>query len=427
MDGKKEYKQMITKIKEIACEFTDDVEKARVPAVLRSIAKRNGQHLKESILVRHHVQTRYDPYLQVDEGWDDSTEELVTEIFMLAVDTSRTLSEMHYRIAILWLKVRPETFLKLVNVIPLSNTDLTVIQRSEPEVGLNVDEERIRDHMLRPVKLDGTDKDTKLLGALVHRVMHNNLLTIVNKYPAIQASRDFNVSYGKLRRVITGVKRHGGLYYKRQHQEQESKKSGRKHKAVNPVDAALSKKKKVTLSVDTAECKYCGKVYHTGRKLTEHINQEHSGEQTIFACPFCTQPFNQYSEYLQHLGKHKDRVIRCRLCNKEFKMITRLRVHTKTHVNQCPFCSKNFLTPQAFQDHVKENHKTNPGAVERQCSLCEFTSDSISKLAEHNQSVHRPYSCNICFLRFSAEYMLEDHRLTEHEISSLGTSVDMGN
>ena len=50
------------------------------------------------------MQTRYDPYLQVDKGWDDSTEELVTEIFMLAGDASRTLSEMHYRIAILWSK-----------------------------------------------------------------------------------------------------------------------------------------------------------------------------------------------------------------------------------------------------------------------------------------------------------------------------------
>ena len=40
---------MITKIKEIACEFSDHVEKAHVPTVLRSIAKRKGQHLKESI------------------------------------------------------------------------------------------------------------------------------------------------------------------------------------------------------------------------------------------------------------------------------------------------------------------------------------------------------------------------------------------
>ena len=76
---------------------------------------------------------------------------------------------------------------------------------------------------------------------------------------------------------------------------------------------------------------------------------------------------------------------------------------------------------------MKENHEADSGAVERQCSWCEFTCNSISKLAEHNQSVHRPYSCNICFLCFSAEYKLEDHRLAKHEISSLGTSVDAGN
>ena len=121
--------------------------------------------------------------------------------------------------------------------------------------------------MPRPVKLDGTDKDSKLLGALVHWVMRNNLLTIVNKYPAKQASRDFNVSYEKFRRVITGIRQHGGSYYERLCREQEGKKSGRKCKAVNPVDAAFAKKKKVMLSADTVECKYCGKVYHTSRKL----------------------------------------------------------------------------------------------------------------------------------------------------------------
>ena len=51
VDGEKEYKRMISKIKEIACEFSDDLENAHVPTVLRSIAKKNGQHLKESISV----------------------------------------------------------------------------------------------------------------------------------------------------------------------------------------------------------------------------------------------------------------------------------------------------------------------------------------------------------------------------------------
>ena len=42
---------MISKIKEIACEFSDDMEKAHLPAVLRSIGKKTSQHLKESISV----------------------------------------------------------------------------------------------------------------------------------------------------------------------------------------------------------------------------------------------------------------------------------------------------------------------------------------------------------------------------------------
>ena len=81
----------------------------------------------------------------------------------------------------------------------------------------------------------------------------------------------------------------------------------------------------------------------------------------------------------------------------------------------------NFLTPQALQDHEKESHGSNPVTVERQC-----TCNSMSELAEHSQSVHCPYSCNICFLRFSAEYKLVDHRRAEHKISSLGTSVEVG-
>ena len=48
VDGEKEYKHMISKIKEIACEFSEYVEKACISTVLRSITKKNSQHLKES-------------------------------------------------------------------------------------------------------------------------------------------------------------------------------------------------------------------------------------------------------------------------------------------------------------------------------------------------------------------------------------------
>ena len=225
------------------------------------------------------MQTRFDLYLNMDEGWDDSTEELVTKLFKLAGDTSRTLSKMHYRIAILWSKVRPKTFIKVINAILLPNTDLTVIQRAEPELGLNVDEERIQDHMPRPAKLYGTNMPTELLGTLVHWVMRNNLLTRLNTYTRKQASKDFGVSYTKFKRVISGVWQKGGSYYSRLEQEEGGDRAPqRKHKALNPVDMSLAKKKKVTLSADMAECKYRGKSYHSGKRLTEIINSEHTGD-----------------------------------------------------------------------------------------------------------------------------------------------------
>ena len=76
---------------------------------------------------------------------------------------------------------------------------------------------------------------------------------------------------------------------------------------------------------------------------------------------------------------------------------------------------------------MNESHGSDPANVERQCPLCEFTCDSMKVLTKHNQSIHRPYSCNICFLRFSAVYKLLDYRWMEHEISSLGASVEVGN
>ena len=55
VDGEKEYKHMISKIKEISLEFVDNLEGAQVPVVSRFITKRTGQHLQESITVQQHV------------------------------------------------------------------------------------------------------------------------------------------------------------------------------------------------------------------------------------------------------------------------------------------------------------------------------------------------------------------------------------
>ena len=105
--------------------------------------------------------------------------------------------------------------------------------------------------MPRPAKIDGRDKPTELLGALVHWFMHNNLITVLDSYTRLYAHKDFKVSYQALKRVISGVTQHGGSYYKRLDQEKEDGDEDDtapkcKCKRPNPVDVALAKKQKVT-------------------------------------------------------------------------------------------------------------------------------------------------------------------------------------
>ena len=105
----------------------------------------------------------------------------------------------------------------------------------------------------------------------------------------------------------------------------------RKHKRPNLVDVELAKKQKETQVVkDRVPFKYCGKSYCSSKRLTQHINEEHTGSQTIYACLYCSQSFNQYIVYIEHLKEHSDKVVRC---------------------------SVNFSTPPELQDHIEASHK----------------------------------------------------------------------
>ena len=196
IDGEKAYKSLIKNIKQISLRFVDDLKDAAEPAVLRSIRKRDGQHFKKNLSLKHTTQAdRFDPYAIEDEGWDEATQELVSEIFTIAGNASEIMTNIYHKIAVLKSKVRQETFLKVTNSIPLPMTTLTVLHRDESEQGLDVDKERIRDHMPRPAHFEGRDASTKLLGTLVHYYMHNNLCKNTNTYSAKRANTDFNVGY----------------------------------------------------------------------------------------------------------------------------------------------------------------------------------------------------------------------------------------
>ena len=221
VDREKAYKNLVKSIKEISLRFVDDLRNAAVPAVVRSIRRKDGQHFKKSLSLKYTSQAdRFDPYAVEDEGWDEATQTLVSDIFQLAGSASETMSKVYGKINILRSKVRQETFLRVVNAIPLPMTTLTVLQKDESEQGLDVDKERIRDHMPRPAHFEGMDLPTKLLGALTHYLMRNNLCQVTNTYSAKKAEEEFKVGYTAMKRVVSGVKQKGGSAYKKKAQEE---------------------------------------------------------------------------------------------------------------------------------------------------------------------------------------------------------------
>ena len=117
VEGDNVYKELITDLKEISLKFVDDLEGANIPVVLHSIKRRDGHQFKQSLTV-HHEQQRFDPYAVHDEGWDEETDELVSDIFKYAGYASEALNTVYNKIAILKSKVRQESFLKVINAVP---------------------------------------------------------------------------------------------------------------------------------------------------------------------------------------------------------------------------------------------------------------------------------------------------------------------
>ena len=102
VDGEKAYKNLVKSIKEISLRFVDDLRNAAVPAVVRSIRRKDGQQFKEGLSIKYTSQAdRFDPYAVEDEGWDEATQTLVSDIFQLAGSASETMSKVYGKINIL--------------------------------------------------------------------------------------------------------------------------------------------------------------------------------------------------------------------------------------------------------------------------------------------------------------------------------------
>ena len=147
--------------------------------------------------------------------------------------------------------------------------------------------------------------------------------------------------------------------------------------------------------------------------LSIHINNEHTDRQSLFQCAFCGLRVNNFGLYNQHVKEHSDKAHKCYMCSELFDNTRDLRKHVRTHINQCPICSRAFESLLVLLNHVNSDHLDALQGDHKKCPFCDAAFDTFDELSTHCKE-HRSFSCDICYTGFVSEPLLVEHHFNDH-------------
>ena len=366
--GRQAYADLIHTLKITSLKLITDLMDAEEDKVLQSIRRTNGHHFRTGFTIHARASTSrtHDPEFST-EDFNDTTNKLICEVYLEAAVVCEKMSNIHTYIACLKTWVSPKDFLTIVSSVGLPLTTITTMDPAQQsKLDSNVDALHIRDHMPDPNILFG-NKATKHLAALVRYWMQNYLLKSHWQYSMVACESDFSLGRTKFERVVSGKKRGGGHEYRKKRKirpdEQPTGAIKPKKKRENPVD-----KSQVKTEIG---CKYCDKVCLNKETLSIHVNNKHADRQTMFGCAFSSFKINDFRLYNKHLKEHSDKVHKCYLCSEQFDNARQLRKHIKSHINQCPFCSRAFESLLVLSDHVNKEHADALQRDQKKCPFCD--------------------------------------------------------
>ena len=110
-------------------------------------------------------------------------------------------------------------------------------------------------------------------------------------------------------------------------------------------------------------------------------------------------------------------MLKCKLCEKDFKTMRCLKKHDKTHSTkmqtECLICGLKF-NPVNFASHQKVHVNLKP----HQCEICEKSFNKKVNLKRHHEKIHsseKSFKCMKCDKIYLRHKYFENH-MKKHEI-----------